>query len=1001
MTKTFRNIVCWNTKARPEVMKTVALRVRESIFHATHFPSPISKLNPNTGAKVRYSEQDLLRDFMDDRKDHVFCSAVGDPGTGKSHLIGWLHSQLSLDSDLDKELYFVLVPRHSGNLAAVLECILTGFDSPAVQQIKKEIQWTHNINHQGACTKIIAELAFVLDPNNFETIQLSFPDDEEHQIILNLISAFLDDRAIRDCLTENKEGIIGRLAEHLSGKREKRLSDEETLNWEAEDLKFNPAVIAKAGDDAGELAGALLQDVELRKIAAQILNKAQKVALPNLAGVRQGSLRNALAEIRRSLKKEEKQLVLFIEDLSVAHGVDAELVEALLVTPSDGGDDLCILRSIVGLTNDDFDRLQENLKGRIDIAVSLDLEINDVGENNDDKFAIEELIDFASRYLNAARYDLQSLDKWLAKRRGTEECKSYCLTKKCPHINPCHEAFGEINGIGFYPLSPFAIERLYKQQLKINNAKPLFNPRLLVSRVLNDFMNEAEHTIPEKNFPGIYYIEWYGLSSVGVAIQTALNNELGEELGRRFRTSIEIYSEEPIAGKLKPNIAEAFSLPSISGPIEPPDTTPTPKPQPKPEIDVYDKWLNKKEISAAEVNLWRKVIYAAICGVHDWDADPYASAFYSSFSQQSIEIESQTTQTKGDVVLKIKRKPEIATAIKGLVNEFKFSEKTESRMALIYSLEYLNIWVADIRNQFKKMVNAPGSQKPLKLALQALSLGVHLNPKSPKITNPQELLRALLSPWYERKEADLTQTQGTPAWRYLYKAFDSLGEDVRVWLCDQIVCRKGGSRQRMLIDCSLVFDDLQTMQKNLHPLPLPPQAEKWNKRIYRKVMELNERINKHFKNAIDTETKSCEKYLNELEGYLEKQNSSKVVEILLKAFEVGISEDILPKGAIDLQSKLSMLSDGRLDEQIKLMRSATGTAGINKRIRSLSLLDRNIVEAAVYVLSDCGGILQKGIESIDKKITNKGLENPDDLHKKVAKLLVELSESLNVIKGGE
>src|SRR5688572_956560 len=89
------NYMCWHPATRSEVMNTIALDVRASVFKATHYPSFLQQAGAASGAYVPIVEEELLEDFLRDDHLHVFDVAVGDSGTGKSHLIRWMSYEIA------------------------------------------------------------------------------------------------------------------------------------------------------------------------------------------------------------------------------------------------------------------------------------------------------------------------------------------------------------------------------------------------------------------------------------------------------------------------------------------------------------------------------------------------------------------------------------------------------------------------------------------------------------------------------------------------------------------------------------------------------------------------------------------------------------------------------------------------------------------------------------------------------------------------------------------
>src|SRR5262245_15112399 len=105
----FPNIICWAPRMRAEVMNTIALDVDEAVFKATHCPRFVQQQGARRGTFVRRREKEFLDDFLNEDHLHVFNIAVGDPGTGKSHLIRWMfHETLRRNPHVAARYWVVL-----------------------------------------------------------------------------------------------------------------------------------------------------------------------------------------------------------------------------------------------------------------------------------------------------------------------------------------------------------------------------------------------------------------------------------------------------------------------------------------------------------------------------------------------------------------------------------------------------------------------------------------------------------------------------------------------------------------------------------------------------------------------------------------------------------------------------------------------------------------------------------------------------------------------------
>ena len=401
-----------------------------------------------------------------------------------------------------------------------------------------------------------------------------------------------------------------------------------------------------------------------------------------------------MLEIRKQLLASGKELLLFLEDLSVTQGMDAELIESLIVKPSEADGQLCVLRSIVGLTNEDFRSLPSNIRGRIDLAVSFDVSVDADQKKDPNK---GQVADFASRYLNAARYTRGELDAWSGKEEADGvDLPSFCEESHCPNRPECHRVFGEVGGRGLYPFNGIALTRLYNQLQ--GEERAAFNPRLLVGQVLGEFLKRAEGQLALHTFPGPDLREWYELGQIPAGVRAQINQRRGA-LAPRLLTAIELYAKSPGLGRLPADVADKFGLPGEQPSAV--ETAPEPVTQPAaPTVesetrqparvahDVFDAWsLPDGRVADGDLNDWRKAVYEAMNGARDWDSDPLGPLFRERVKRASIHFEGQFTAMSGDVKIEIKRSAETAVALRGLVKGFQTRDEVFVRHCLRRSMD--------------------------------------------------------------------------------------------------------------------------------------------------------------------------------------------------------------------------------------------------------------------------------------------------------------------------
>ena len=994
---TFPNVVCWNAESRQQVVNTEALRVRESIFHATHFPSPIERMNPMVRPPTSepYSEERLLKDFMESTAERVFCVVTGDPGTGKSHLVRWLWREI--ETRRNDRWKIVRVARHAANLADVLNQILDkDFHGEAVKRIREDLQQASNHTHAGAMQRVLDELAFVIDPLNRDRSQLEFPDNADVQeVILPLLPALLRDHALRAHLTRaDGETIVQRLAHHVMGNRDRR-SDPAQRRWVADDLSFPAAAIERAGKEVRGLASALLQDPTLRQAAAEVLTQAFAEAGPALVGLKRGNLHAAMMEIRRQLKSAGRELLLFIEDLSVSQGVDAELVESLLVTPApgDGGADLCVLRSVVGVTNQDFQHMLDNIRGRMDLVVSFDVTF---AERSQGGFSDGELADFASRYLNTARYALTKLDSW-AEGNRERELETFCVASACPNREECHSVFGEVDGRGLYPFNKTALSRLYRN-LHGSDVRA-FNPRLLVRSVLQRILEEAEVQLPGKSFPPASFLTLFQLESVGTEMQVALRSTFGEFDAGRWRTALEMYAKLPNRGTLPKGLPAKFSLLEkklpTTQPITPESEPVAPAGPARPVADdPYTVWNNTGRLDDGTLNTWRIAVFKALHGARDWDSEEVRPWFLEHFQRKYIHFEGQSSGQGGDIKIVIKRSPEHAQALQRLVTG------AGNRESLRLAIECTEAWLADIGDQLRKRVRTTGQPKPLASAVHLLALGAMLRDAIPETASTEEFLLAVLKEW---PTAPLPASGRSVAWNQISQAFANRGTALRDWLLAQIGGAKGGSVNAVMIETARIFEDVKSAERRV-TIEYPDEAlGKWDEEFFAPVIELAKRTHALVKTAIEDETQYCRQWLELLDAARGKQSIRELGEQLAAVLQAGGDAAIFDEvGCGDLQTYCVAFTDGSVDQLARIARAATAkSVALNQQLRVLAQVNRPAMAEAAETLRKCDQQLKRADEYLTRQLAGRGGDELEQLEKSAREALAALRQNLQTILGGE
>lgn len=162
--------------------------------------------------------------------------------------------------------------------------------------------------------------------------------------------------------------------------------------------------VKKQGDpQASDFATTLLEDDSEITRLVNYLNRFTREVIQRCADISSESTKTVFEQLRKDLKRQGKNLTLFIEDFTGFTGIDSELITVL--STEHGGDyaDLCRVTSIIGITNDYYDQFRDNFTDRVTHQIS----VTDRSYGSNDF-----IIQMAGRYLNAIYCDPEVLHDW-------------------------------------------------------------------------------------------------------------------------------------------------------------------------------------------------------------------------------------------------------------------------------------------------------------------------------------------------------------------------------------------------------------------------------------------------------------------------------------------------------------------------------------------------------------------------------------------------------------
>jgi len=517
----FPTTACWTRADADAVLNIEALRSREAAFLAVHQRIRGFRVSGiRSGDLTEDTDAALLEALSARQLRHAFCVVEGEPGSGKSHLIRWLKVEWPPDNgDL-----VLLVPRADGSLFGTLQELQKELGSEYADLFGRLTE-RMEASFEGRVDLFGTALAATMRRGFFQTP----PEDEEWCAKWELYS-LLSHPVVRD-RWKGPERVL-QVMSGLGGERDSAVArfdlyDAADLGKLLAGFGQNSGLPGKAlmllrnlETDAGRLepsrlagisASALGDDDSLNLSAARqlvaALNRRRDFAVQNVLGISVDGLKKLFLDLRRRLKQNNRRLVLLLEDITSWEGLDRQLIDVLV---TDAGaynehataeEHVCDLVSVVGVTPDYMRDLRGNYEQRITHNVRLGQEA-EVGQYQqtiqlaDD----ESRAAFAANYLRATRAGIEALEKWRVAGADPADVPNRC--RDCEVRENCHGAFGQFNGVGFYPFTAHAISQVFSLLRHPRGKMTLQTPRGMIQGVLSPVLLNP-HRLNEGQFPPV------------------------------------------------------------------------------------------------------------------------------------------------------------------------------------------------------------------------------------------------------------------------------------------------------------------------------------------------------------------------------------------------------------------------------------------------------------------------------------------------------------------
>ncbi|WP_406468321.1 protein DpdH [Streptomyces hirsutus] len=616
---------CWEAREAPAIIPVEAESTSNGVFLATHTSIPIvlrDQVDSAIGGTV-VDEHGLRHAVEELPADQPIIPILGKSGTGKSHLIRWL--RINLKPNDSTRLIFV--PKHRMSLRGILELILEHATSERAAELRAKVAAATDAaaDETTAQLRLRNELAVLVETRGAD--KDGTPEESELRAFLASaegLPALLGDPVFRRRLLADNGPIARLVREKLSGKGTE--DKEDAFGFSAADLDLSVDDVSKAGADAASVASALASDAPLRDLAAKMLNEQLGPAVSEVFGIGGDDLKQLLVELRLDLHKQGLELLLLIEDFSIFQGIQGGLIDAITLLPTETLA-LCPMRVVMAVTTGYFvNQMPETVYTRTYKVFDLELPA--------DKTAPFDPAGFAARYLNAVRVGSKEIDKHHTDERPEP---NHCL--QCPVRDKCHQAFGEIEGVGLFPFSKTALDRAIRSQSKGDT----FVARDVLTRVLRPVLHRDQIELDEGRFPSTGFANDFHTGALDVLDNVEDHVQLSTPgdpaLSERRIRMVRFWGPGHGPQNLHPTIHEAFAIPPLpdlttdqhilpqsparqepSRPSDRPqapsggDVVPPPPASKPPLVRAVDDWHKTGELIQRHRTELRKIVHAAVIG---------------------------------------------------------------------------------------------------------------------------------------------------------------------------------------------------------------------------------------------------------------------------------------------------------------------------------------------------------------------------------------------------